>query len=1617
MAECSRAGALRPVTEDMAPNSNTIGGFEIIRRLPDQGWQGIVYEARCVESVMPNVAVGGRVALKVMSVPDPEGDFARRLKRRTDALAAMRHANLLQYFGCFSDKGGVLADQDFHVVVMEYLEGIPLKKALDQAPSGLDADRALAIIRACMAALIYASEHRIVHRDIKPSNVFLCADGTVKLIDFEIARQQGGTVTGSSQGNLRGTFDYMAPDFLDPEFHGDERSDVFSLAVCLHEALTGRTPYEKRKDEGQQGEFIFYNRWYGKTDGVIRISSRIQALVPRLKPILEVGLSADRAKRYASFTAFEEALRPVKPYELNHEAVCYQLLQLVGQGGFGKVYKARNLTEERLVAVKCLLRPEYADRFTREARLLKQLSGVPVVRFVDFFSVSLVAGEQYFLVMDYLPGMPGSSLRDRLKKNEPIPFEETIRAFIRYAEGLSALHGLKVYHRDIKPSNLYLPRGAPEQACLMDLGVARDAKGTATHGQVPGSLDYMPPEVVFGSSRGDAGMDLFALGLCLFEALTGTPAYPRLPPGDQALIGLSKRARDKVRPNLEHPLVTGRPALHELIRAMTEPELESRIQSAGLVVAALRRQLPGMAASASVADEAPPHTSATAVTPAAQPEVATRPAGALTQMTVYPETVVREKLERVRAERAERRKSRRGSPFRLAVPDVWMRRARRVGIAILLFAALGAASWGIWLIREPLLLHSRNAAGRAAEHCRRAVLRTRIRVMTALRGDRVEAVIQETRDRLSLLAVSSDPEAYGACTGSIREAVSDGRARLAAVVRGVPAELARQWEQAFDTDLGNELTNKLRNVSDSAQRMAEAAADEAVRLYGEQNGAGATRAQERYAQWCRLAGVEAVRENEIRDAYAAYAKQREIAKKQGEVAAAQRLQIETAQKRLAETAEAVKDFTGADLERLEELRTGINSLQTCLDAANRVTGVDTEAAARILSQLKRREAWLTGAVEIALQAPPPPALEPPAAAEVSLDEGKTWQVLRPGQPLKAEPGRDVLVRYQRPDYKTLGPETGTIKAGEPYAVAWPERGKWVPGDTKRALDELRGLVEKAAWEDAARMTNRVVEAKWTWPAHRAQARELAGTVRKHFEEREQVRERERLARNAELAAEQARQEVAQRREAERLTEVRKLTDRLRHYSQALTEGRAPEFDADFAWPHPRADVADDPEAVRAANQVIRGLASWFDRACADDPVETRAARLSNAVRLARAAVMPGLLGKDTAQNLLTKIAAARAHFLLRVRNESGHKASLSMSGRNLTLEEGHEEAYRLDGAVFEVTARAEGYQEQKLRLAWAEGGGQVLRIAPFTPKPIEITLEGGQAVRVSVTDRSGHPVADQAGTHALAPGEYAVAFARADYETQRLKLILRVGDAGKRLSPGPWRQSVALRKLEEAEAAFGEGAAALSRAAALLTEVAPLADPDHQTRKSRLEERVVAGFTPLAERELTALRVWHAEMERLDFQVADPETGALRKEKPGEAPSPQPVVSVIPEWVTGRFPAALRQRWQNQARDEAGEKMLSLCRDAHEIRYRDGFGMPGYFPHGVCLNLAEAVDLGYVPDAYDLALAEFALQACEKEVEKKKGLGGKNVIIDTNKIETARQAVAKIRQAAEKRAR
>ena len=581
-----------------------IGGFRIEAELNASGAQGKVYKAVCTTDTLAWCAKGTVVALKTMRVDADAEGAGERLRRRTEALAALRHPNVVRYLGCFVETS---AFSETHVVVQEFLFGETLKARLAAQPTGLDADLALKVAVGMTSGLAAAAKAGIVHRDVKPENVFLCTDGSVKLIDFEVARQSGNVT--STTGNMVGSFDYMAPDFADPHFSGDEISDVFSAGAVIHEALTGKLPYRRFGGQGQQASFAFLDRWSRDADGkFIRgecvVSMSIERILAHARPVLQKALALRRESRFASFDALREALEGIRFRDLRNGKTSYRILQLVGKGGFGEVFKARS--EGHTYAVKHLLKPEYAARFFREAKIMSELNDTCFVRFFDFFVLEHAGVKEAFLVMDFLPGMPGCSLRDAIRRSAGcgLDVESVLKAFVRYAHGLKTIHARGIYHRDVKPTNLYYPEDRPESAAIMDLGIARDESGTETTGQVPGTLDYMPPETALGGTRGDAGMDVYALGLCLYEALSGKKAFPRLPSGSAGYAQFFQRAKDKVRPALDAPCVTARPALLALLRKMTEPEVSARLTDAGVLEEELRRILAGDAAASSPSDSA-----------------------------------------------------------------------------------------------------------------------------------------------------------------------------------------------------------------------------------------------------------------------------------------------------------------------------------------------------------------------------------------------------------------------------------------------------------------------------------------------------------------------------------------------------------------------------------------------------------------------------------------------------------------------------------------------------------------------------------------------------------------------------------------------------------------------------------------------------------------------------------------------------------------------------------------------------------------------------------------------------------------------------------------------------
>jgi predicted Ser/Thr protein kinase len=213
-----------------------------------------------------------------------------------------------------------------------------------------------------------------------------------------------------------------------------------------------------------------------------------------------------------------------------------EILELIGQGGMGAVYKARQPSLDRLVAVKVLPReagqdPAFTERFSREARALARLGHPNIVAVYDVGKV----GDFYYFVMEYVDG---ANLRQLLRDGHLTP-EQALRIVPQICDALQYAHEEGVVHRDVKPENILLDRKG--RVKIADFGLAkllgRDKGNFTLTGsrQVMGTLYYMAPEQVERPAQVDHRADIYSLGVVFYEMLTGQLPVGRFPmPSEKA---------------------------------------------------------------------------------------------------------------------------------------------------------------------------------------------------------------------------------------------------------------------------------------------------------------------------------------------------------------------------------------------------------------------------------------------------------------------------------------------------------------------------------------------------------------------------------------------------------------------------------------------------------------------------------------------------------------------------------------------------------------------------------------------------------------------------------------------------------------------------------------------------------------------------------------------------------------------------------------------------------------------------------------------------------------------------------------------------------------------------
>jgi serine/threonine-protein kinase len=289
----------------------------------------------------------------------------------------------------------------------------------------------------------------------------------------------------------------------------------------------------------------------------------------------------------------------------------YVLLERLGEGGTGQVFKARHVHMNRIVALKliraeCLTDREVVGRFQREVQLISTLTHPHVVHAYDAGPV----GPNYFLVMEYVEGIDLARL---VRKQGALSVPQSCEYIRQAALGLQHIHERNLIHRDIKPSNLFItglgqpgvprPPGDPVGDSpwgvlkILDLGLARlqrpvngEVTGdlTNTNNMTLGTLDYMAPEQAIDFHRADIRADIYSLGCSFYQLLTGQPPFPGGTMAQKLLRHQQAEPppMERFRPDVPAPVVS-------VLKRMMAKKVGERYQTPGDVARLLNALAPG----------------------------------------------------------------------------------------------------------------------------------------------------------------------------------------------------------------------------------------------------------------------------------------------------------------------------------------------------------------------------------------------------------------------------------------------------------------------------------------------------------------------------------------------------------------------------------------------------------------------------------------------------------------------------------------------------------------------------------------------------------------------------------------------------------------------------------------------------------------------------------------------------------------------------------------------------------------------------------------------------------------------------------------------------------------
>ncbi|MGH7569347.1 MAG: serine/threonine-protein kinase [Gemmatimonadales bacterium] len=449
------------------------------------------------------------VALRVHLIPASPG--RAWFLRETETLAALDHPAIRHAYA--AGESGRFAYR-----TANWIDGESLAEAIRRGPRPIPT--ALSLIRDLLGALEHAHARGIIMRRIVPTTLMLDSSGRGVITDL---RYSNWCLAHVPPEDAAGAVAFTAPE-VRAGGAGDPASDVYTAGAIVYFALTAQEP--------------------AADPAAIVPPRRIRPAVPTaVERVLLRALHGAPPPQGRYFTATEMLEDFVSDAGVFHEPAAappvaesgferrlrralgddYELLEEIGAGGFGRVYRVRDLGLEREVAMKVLhpaltADPGVVERFRREAQLAARLRHPNVVGIYDIMGR---AGLQWYT----MELVPGQSLAQLVQHQGPLPLDRTLRMLTEALSALEHAHALGLVHRDLKPENMLLePDG---RLRITDFGLALALRGGGRFGGASsrsGTPQFAAPEQLLGE-KVDQRADLYSLGAVAYFSLLGRPPF------------------------------------------------------------------------------------------------------------------------------------------------------------------------------------------------------------------------------------------------------------------------------------------------------------------------------------------------------------------------------------------------------------------------------------------------------------------------------------------------------------------------------------------------------------------------------------------------------------------------------------------------------------------------------------------------------------------------------------------------------------------------------------------------------------------------------------------------------------------------------------------------------------------------------------------------------------------------------------------------------------------------------------------------------------------------------------------------------------------------------------